>query len=93
MRDLVPDGAEVDLRNPAQVRAMLARIGFDVPDTRSWRLEPFRGAHPAIDALLAWRKSERITTTYGYSLARPRTSGRTGGCAARGGPATAPAAG
>jgi DNA polymerase-1 len=67
VRDLVPDGNEVDLRNPAQVRAMLARIGFDVPDTRSWRLEPFRGAHPAIDALLSWRKSERITTTYGYS--------------------------
>jgi DNA polymerase I len=67
VRDLVPDGADVDLRNPAQVRAMLGRIGFDVPDTRSWRLEPFRGTHPAVDALLAWRKSERITTTYGYS--------------------------
>jgi DNA polymerase-1 len=67
VRDLVPDGSEVDLRNPAQVRTMLARIGFDVPDTRSWRLEPFRGAHPAVDALLAWRRSERITTTYGYS--------------------------
>ena len=67
VRDLVPDGSAVDLRNPAQVRTMLARIGFDVPDTRSWRLEPFRGAHPAIEALLAWRKSERVTTTYGYS--------------------------
>ena len=67
VRDLVPDGSGVDLRNPAQVRAMLARAGFDVPDTRSWRLEPFRGAHPVIDALLTWRKSERITTTYGYS--------------------------
>jgi DNA polymerase I len=67
VRDLVPDGSDVDLRNPAQVRAMLAKVGFDVPDTRSWRLEPFRGAHPVIDALLSWRKSERITTTYGYS--------------------------
>jgi DNA polymerase I len=67
VRDLVPDGSNLDLRNPAQVRAMLARVGFDVPDTRSWRLEPFRGAHPVIDALLSWRKSERITTTYGYS--------------------------
>jgi DNA polymerase-1 len=37
-----------------------------VPDTRSWRLEPFRGTHPAVDALLSWRKSERIATTYGY---------------------------
>jgi DNA polymerase I len=67
VRDLVPHGGDVDLRNPAQVRAMLARVGFDVPDTRSWRLEPFRGAHPVIEALLSWRKSERITTTYGYS--------------------------
>ncbi len=63
----VPDATDVDLRNPAQVRAMLARAGFDVPDTRSWRLEPFVGAHPVIEALLAWRKAERIGTTYGYS--------------------------
>jgi DNA polymerase-1 len=67
VRDLVSDGSDLDLRNPAQVRAMLARIGYELPDTRSWRLEPFRGTHPVIDALLAWRKSERITTTYGYS--------------------------
>ncbi|MGZ4632177.1 MAG: DNA polymerase [Actinomycetes bacterium] len=66
VRSLVTGGADVDLRNPAQVREMLAGIGFDVPDTRSRRLEPFRGAHPAVDALLAWRKSERIATTYGY---------------------------
>lgn len=63
---LVPQGDEVDLRNPAQVRAMLARVGIDVPDTRSWRLKRFLGAHPVIEALLAWRKAERIATTYGY---------------------------
>jgi DNA polymerase-1 len=63
---LVPGGPEVDLRNPAQVRALLARVGIDLPDTRSWRLEPFRGAHPVVEALLAWRKAERIVTTYGY---------------------------
>ena len=61
---LVP--GEFDLRNPGSVRAMLARIGIDVPDTRSWRLEAFRGAHPAVEALLSWRKAERIVTTYGY---------------------------
>ncbi len=64
-----PDG--IDLRNPAQVRAMLARVGIDVPDTRSWRLERFLGAHPVVEALLAWRKAERIATTFGYDwLAR-----------------------
>ena len=61
---LVP--GEYDLRNPGSVRALLARIGIEVPDTRSWRLEAFRGAHPAVAALLSWRKAERIVTTYGY---------------------------
>jgi DNA polymerase-1 len=62
----VPAGDGTDLRNPAQVRALLARVGIDLPDTRAWRLETFRGAHPVIEELLRWRKAERITTTYGY---------------------------
>ncbi len=62
----MPSIDEVDLRNPAQVRRLLAAAGIDVPDTRSWRLEPFVGAHPVVEALLAWRKDERISTTYGY---------------------------
>ncbi|HEX4655442.1 MAG TPA: DNA polymerase [Mycobacteriales bacterium] len=57
----------VDLRNPAQVRELLLRIGLDVPDTRSWRLEPHAASLPAVAALLAWRKAERISTTYGWS--------------------------
>lgn len=59
-------GIDADLRNPAQVKRMLAQLGFDVPDTRSWRLEPLLGAHPVIEAVLSWRKAERIATTYGY---------------------------
>ncbi|HEX7188474.1 MAG TPA: DNA polymerase, partial [Actinomycetes bacterium] len=62
----LPGTPEVDLRNPAQVRDLLRRVGIDLPDTRSWRLEPLRGAHPLVDALLTWRKAERIATTYGY---------------------------
>ncbi len=66
-----------DLRNPAQVRQLLADVGVDVPDTRSWRLEPFRGAHPLVDALLQWRKAERMETTYGYAwLDRQVVDGR-----------------
>jgi DNA polymerase family A len=66
--DLLPEGAvRPDLRNPAQVRELLTRIGVDVPDTRSWRLEPLRDAHPLVAALLTWRKAERIATTYGWS--------------------------
>ncbi len=62
-------GEPVDLRNPALVRDLLARVGIDVPDTRSWRLEPYAESSPAVAALLAWRKAERIATTYGWSWA------------------------
>ena len=62
----MPGAEEVDLRNPAQVRELLTRVGIEVPDTRSWRMEPFRGTHPVVAALLDWRKAERIATTYGY---------------------------
>jgi DNA polymerase I len=56
----------VDLRSPAQVRALLARVGLDLPDTRSWRLAPHAGASPGVAALLRWRKAERTATTYGW---------------------------
>jgi DNA polymerase-1 len=54
------------LRSPAQVKVLLRHVGIDLPDTRSWRLEAAREAHPLVDELLAWRKAERIATTYGY---------------------------
>jgi DNA polymerase I len=56
----------IDLRNPLQVRRMLTDIGLDVPDTRAHRLEQYRHTHPVVDALLTWRKAERMATTYGY---------------------------
>jgi len=62
-----PRGVTADLRSPAQVRLLLARIGVDVPDTRAWRLRELRDTHPLIAALLEWRKAERIATTYGYA--------------------------
>ncbi len=62
-----PAGAAADLRSPAQVRALLGRVGVDVPDTRAWRLRLLRDAHPLVGALLEWRKAERIATTYGYA--------------------------
>jgi DNA polymerase-1 len=55
-----------DLRNPAQVRDLLASAGVQVPNTRAWVLEPYRETHALVDALLTWRKDERIATTYGY---------------------------
>jgi DNA polymerase I len=59
-------GPRIDLRNPADVKAMLRRVAVDVPDTRAWRLEQHRDVHPVVEALLRWRKAERIATTYGY---------------------------
>lgn len=61
-----PGRERTDLRNPAQVRALLLSVGVDVPNTRAWVLEPYRHTHPLVDALLTWRKDERIATTYGY---------------------------
>jgi len=61
-----PGREGTDLRNPLQVRELLAAVGVRVPNTRAWVLEPFRGTHPLVEALLQWRKDERIATTYGY---------------------------
>ena len=65
----------VNLRNPADVRDMLRRNGLDLPDTRAWRLEKLRHTSPLVDALLTWRKAERIATTYGYGWLDQHVSG------------------
>ena len=62
----LPPGSGIDLRSPADVKSMLRRLGIDVPDTRAWRLEQMRDIHPVVDALLHWRKAERVATTVGY---------------------------
>ena len=67
VRRLFPHSAEVDLRNPAQVREMLARFGLVLPDTRSWRLEPHAATSEPVAALLEWRRAERLSTTYGWA--------------------------
>jgi len=61
-----PPGVECDLRSPEQVKSLLRSVGVEVPDTRAWRLEKLRDMHPLVDALLTWRKAERVSTTYGY---------------------------
>jgi DNA polymerase-1 len=62
-----PGREHTDLRNPLQVRELLAGVGVVVPNTRKWVLEPFRETHPLVAALLDWRRDERIATTYGYA--------------------------
>jgi DNA polymerase-1 len=63
---LVPSG-NYDLRNPAQVKSMLRGVGIEVDDTRATHLRSVVDRHPVVPALLAWRKAERIDTTFGYS--------------------------
>ena len=70
-------GPAVDLRSPLQVKDLLARSGFALPDTRSWRLAPHAATSPAVAALLSWRKAERLATTYGWSWL-DRSVGRDG---------------
>ncbi len=62
-----PGGVTADLRSPVQVLGLLRKVGLDIPDTRAHRLRELRDKHPLINALLDWRKEERIATTYGYS--------------------------
>ena len=91
----VPGRESTDLRNPAQVREMLLVVGVDVPNTRKWVLEPYRTVHPVVDALLDWRRDERIATTYGYRWldahvgADDRLRGRWTACDGAGGRMTA----
>lgn len=62
----LPPGSTFDLRSPDQVKSLLRRVGIEVPDTRAWRLEALRGAHPIVEPLMAWRRAERILTTFGF---------------------------
>ncbi|HYN35285.1 MAG TPA: DNA polymerase [Ilumatobacteraceae bacterium] len=66
LRHLPGSLGDLDLRNPAGVKSLLRRVGIEVPDTRAWRLERLRDQHEIVDALLTWRKAERIATTFGY---------------------------
>ena len=62
----LPTGSTFDLRSPDQVKSLLRRVGIEVPDTRAWRLETLRDAHPIVEPLMAWRRAERILTTFGF---------------------------
>ncbi|NLA37239.1 MAG: DNA polymerase I [Actinobacteria bacterium] len=89
-------GEGIDLRSPGQVKTLLRRAGFEVPDTRSWTLKAIRDEHPLIEALLWWRKTERLETTYGYrwlaaNVSDGRLRGQWTGCDGAAGRMTASA--
>ncbi len=62
-----PGYERTDLRHPADVIRMLHGVGVRVDDTRAAHLEPYRHTYPVVEALLTWRKAERIATTYGWA--------------------------
>jgi DNA polymerase I len=64
---VAPGGLRKDIRNTSQVLEMLRVLGIDETSTRAWKLESYREEHPFVDALLKWRKAERIGSTYGYA--------------------------
>lgn len=66
----VPGAGPLDLRSPAAVRRLLGLAGIEVESTRKWVLEAHRDAHPVVPALLAWRTTERVATTYGWRWLR-----------------------
>ena len=66
LQHLAP-GITFDLRSPDQVKSLLRRVGIEVPDTRAWRLEALRDAHPIVEPLLVWRRAERVLTTFGFA--------------------------
>lgn len=66
----VPGAGRIDLRNPAGVRRLLSLAGVEVSSTRKWVLEAHREAHQVVPAILAWRKAERVATTYGWRWRR-----------------------
>jgi len=65
------------------VRSLLRRVGIEVAETRAWRLEEHRHDHPQVDALLRWRKAERVATTDSYAWLDQHV-GRTAACAGTG---------
>jgi DNA polymerase I len=93
----VPAGMSFDLRSPLQVKSLLRSVGIEVADTRAWRLEALQEQHPMIGELLAWRKAERILTTFGYTWLDEylgpddRLRGRWSGCDGAAGRMTATA--
>ena len=61
-----PGRESTDLRNPAQVRELLAAVGVDVPDTRAGGWSRSAARTRSSRRCSSWRKAERIATTYGY---------------------------
>jgi DNA polymerase-1 len=57
------------LCSPEQARRNYRRSvrSVEVPDTRAWSLRAVQDRHRVVPALLAWRKAERVATTYGYA--------------------------
>ena len=69
-------GDPIDLRSPAQVRTLLGQVGLNLPDTRSWRLEPHAATSPLVAALTDLAQGGAGRHDVRLHLARPMCRGR-----------------
>ncbi|MBN9112558.1 MAG: bifunctional 3'-5' exonuclease/DNA polymerase [Pseudonocardia sp.] len=58
-------GRAVNPDSPAEVLRAFARVGVELPSTRSWLLK--RVDHPAVAPLLAYKELARLHTAHGWS--------------------------
>ena len=88
-----PGRESTDLRNPLQVKELLASVGVVVPNTRKWVLEPFRDTHPVVGGPAGVAQGRTHRHHLRLPLARRPRRAPTTGCAAGGRRATAPPGG
>jgi DNA polymerase I len=58
-------GRPVNPDSPAEVLAAFARVGFELPNTRSWVIK--RVDHPAVAPLLAYKDLARLHAAHGWA--------------------------
>ncbi|GEL21310.1 DNA polymerase I [Pseudonocardia sulfidoxydans NBRC 16205] len=58
-------GRAVNPDSPAEVLRAFARVGIELPSTRSWVIE--RVDHPAVAPLLAYKELARLHTAHGWA--------------------------
>lgn len=56
---------DLNLDSPAQVKAALANLGIDVPNTNKTTLAPLAGKHPVVDLFMRYRKAAKQVQAFG----------------------------
>ena len=89
----IPVDQRLDLRNPANVKALLRRVGIEVSDTRAWRLEELRRPASVRRRPARVAQGRARVDHVRLRVARRERRAPTVGCAASGRPPTVPPVG